>query len=139
MKDGEMKLERREINLFIDDVRMPSECALYMHRRIGKLNTMYINEDWIICRDFFQFVRALKKNDLSKIKTVSFDHDLADIHYDPSSDTESFAYNEKDGYDCGFVMKQMFEQKGIPLPQIFIHSMNPVGAERIAHLFKNKT
>jgi hypothetical protein len=121
--------------IFLDDIRSPSECASYMHKRIGALNPLYIKGDWYIVRNYDSFTEAITKY-LNDITHVSFDHDLADCHYDPDTWTESFVYQEKTGYDCAKWMKEYYEYRKKDLPIMFVHSMNPVGTERIINLFK---
>ena len=122
------------MKLFLDDVRNPSECVHYMYQRIGKLNPIYL-EDWHLVRNYKEFKEFVDKN-IGKITHVSFDHDLADIHYDPSTWTESFKYHEETGLDCAKYLKQLYEETNTPLPIMFVHSMNPVGTENIINLFK---
>jgi hypothetical protein len=62
---------------------------------------------------------------------VSFDHDLAEIHYDPKTYTESFKYEEKTGYDAAKWMCDYCWTNGLPLPEFNCHSANPVGRENI--------
>lgn len=123
------------MKLFLDDIRMPQECIHYMHKRIGDKNQIYL-EDWMIVRNYKEFVDAVTKH-IDIITHVSFDHDLADIHYDPTTWTESFVYQEETGYDCAKWFKQFYEEKHKELPVIIVHSMNPVGTEKILNLFKN--
>lgn len=122
------------MKLFLDDVRNPSECVHYMYKRIGELNPIYL-EEWTIVRDFDQFIKVVQKS-YKEITHVSFDHDLADVHYDPKTWTESFVYKEKTGYDCAKWMKYFYISKKKNLPVMFVHSMNPIGTERIINLFK---
>jgi hypothetical protein len=61
---------------------------------------------------------------------------LADIHYDPSTWTENFKYHEETGYDCAKWMKTFYESKEKELPEIYVHSMNPVGTQNIINVFK---
>lgn len=79
---------------------------------------------------------------IDKITHVSFDHDLADEHYDPSMFEDKHKYNviskffeEKTGYECALWMKVFYEERKKDLPTIFVHSMNPVGTEKIKNLF----
>ncbi len=123
------------MKLFLDDIRCPSECASYMHRRIGKLNPIYIEGEWYIVRNFDAFVEAVKKY-YNEITHISFDHDLADVHYNPSTWTQSFVYHEQTGYDCAKWMKEFYKEQKKELPIMFVHSMNPVGTENIINLFK---
>lgn len=106
-----------------------------MYKRIGALNPIYL-EEWHVVRNFedFQDIIHVFHEDITH---VSFDHDLADAHYDPSTWTESFVYQEKTGYDCAKWMKDYYTENNIPLPIMFVHSMNPVGTERIINLFKS--
>ena len=97
--------------LYLDDVRCPK------------------TEGWDVVRTYDDFVDWITKNGLPE--EVSFDHDLAEIHYDPSTQTEGFKYYEKTGYDaakwmCGYCM-----ENGLPIPEYNCHSANPVGRENI--------
>ncbi|HEX5185705.1 MAG TPA: cyclic-phosphate processing receiver domain-containing protein [Nitrososphaeraceae archaeon] len=122
-------------NLFLDDIRCPEECVHYMHRRIGPKNPLYIEEDWKIARNFDEFIYHIQVYGLPKL--ISFDHDLADIHYNPKTQQESFAYNEKTGYDCAkWLINYCIDNKE-KLPEYFVHSMNLVGTENILNLFKS--
>lgn len=131
------------MKLFLDDVRQPENCVGYMYTRIGKLNPIYL-EEWKIVRDFREFCQFIESY-YDKITHVSFDHDLADEHYDPSMFADddyryeeiSNSFKERTGYDCAKWMIEFFKEKNHPLPQfIFIHSMNPIGREKIKNLFK---
>lgn len=122
------------MKVFLDDVRQPNECAKYMHTRIGNLNPIYL-EDWKIVRNYKEFTAIITAN-FDKITHISFDHDLADIHYNPETQQESFAYCEETGYDCADWVKRFYESQQLPLPVLFVHSMNPVGTKRIINLFK---
>ena len=122
------------MKLFLDDVRHPQDCLMYMHRRIGKLNPIYA-EEWVIVRNYVEFCATVKEN-VDIITHISFDHDLADIHYDPTTWTESFIYHEETGYDCALYVKEYYAMVNNDLPIMFVHSMNAVGTERIINLFK---
>ena len=39
------------------------------------------------------------------------------------------------GYECALWMKVFYEERKKDLPTIFVHSMNPVGTEKIKNLF----
>jgi len=120
--------------IFLDDIRQPNECAKYMHTRIGKYNSIYL-EDWVIVRNYDEFVLEVSKN-FPNISHISFDHDLADIHYDPSTGKESFEYDEKTGYDAAKWLKDYYKNNAHPLPILYVHSMNPVGTQNIINVFK---
>ena len=113
-------------NLFLDDVRQPMAMAP---------NPLYTMEEWIVVKNFEEFVGYITDNGLPEM--VSFDHDLADIHYNPSTQQESFQYRERTGYDCAkwLVAYCMAENK--LLPKYLCHSANPVGKENILILLNN--
>lgn len=122
------------MKLFLDDVRLPEDCAKYMHLRIGKENPIYL-EDWKTVRTFGAFITEVNEHG-TEITHISFDHDLADEHYNPDTWNEKHDYKEETGYDCAKYVKEWFDCRNLQLPVIFIHSMNPVGTMKILNLFK---
>lgn len=120
------------IKLFLDDIRLPSEVSNYFTP--VKYRTLYRKEGWIIVRNYNDFVNYIESNELPEL--ISFDHDLADDHYDPSTWTESFEYHEKTGYHCALYLLDYCYNKGYNVPQCLCHSMNPVGKKRIEDLLK---
>lgn len=123
------------MKVFLDDVRQPEEAATYMHLRIGKLSPIYL-EDWEVVKNYKQFTNLIS-NYYREITHVSFDHDLADIHYDPKTWRESFKYHEETGYDCAKYLLNFYKERNLKLPIMFVHSMNSVGTQNIINLFKN--
>jgi len=121
------------MKLFLDDVRCPEACIHYMHKRIGKDNPIYL-EYWEIVRTYEHFCKFLQDN-IKEITHISFDHDLADVFYDPKTQQEYFAYGEKTGYDCAKFTKNLYSELKLDLPILYVHSMNPVGTENIIKLF----
>lgn len=126
------------MKVFLDDIRIPMDCISYMHRRIGRENLLY-QEHWRIVRNYEEFVDVISKYS-KNITHVSFDHDLSDEHYHDSMFSSPDEYNklvfkEKTGFDCARWMKNFFEESGIKLPIIFVHSMNPVGRKNIIDLY----
>jgi hypothetical protein len=130
------------VRIFLDDVRKPEMCLSYMHRRIGKLSPIY-GEKWTIVRNYEDFVKAVEKN-FPDISHISFDHDLAIDHYDPTMlDLAGDAYNklydtfsERTGYDAALWLKAFYKARNEPLPVLFVHSLNPVGTRNIINVFK---
>ena len=128
------------MKLFLDDVRNPSDCFSYMYKRIGPLNAIYLESDWLIVRNYEQFKQAIISH-YDKITHISFDHDLADGHYHESMN-DPIAYSkhletiiEKTGTDCAKFVKEFYQ--GTPMiPIMFVHSMNPVGTQNIINVWK---
>lgn len=119
--------------LFLDDVRMPADVGNYMLP--VELRPMYRKEDWQIVRNFDEFRQWILDNGLPDV--VSFDHDLAALHYDPSTWKEGFKYLDETGYDCARWMVDFCIHEKLPLPEFFIHSMNPIGAANIRNFLEN--
>jgi hypothetical protein len=94
---------------------------------------MYTMEEWVIVKDYEEFTKVItEKMALGEFPIkVSFDHDLADIHYDPSTWTETFVYKEKTGYDAAMWLVNLCIDNGLALPTCYVHSQNGVGAKRI--------
>lgn len=114
--------------LFLDDERYPKQVTwvdlpLY---------------DWTIVRNYNEFVKIITKQGLPK--AISFDHDLAIEHYpfmEPDGGisnptTISYeSYREKTGYDAAKWLVEYCRYHKTPLPEYYIHTMNPVGRENI--------
>ena len=119
-------------NLFLDDVRNPSDCVNYMYTPI------YTSVDWIIVRTYDEFVKTIIENGLPEI--ISFDHDLADEHYDYQEHLDGDYYDimtEKTGYHCAKWLIDYCIDNNKELPAtILIHSMNPAGSMNIKSLFQ---
>lgn len=119
-------------NLFLDDVRTPEQTANHMPPNVASL---YRTQEWITVRDYESFVKVVEEQGVPSM--VSFDHDLADIHYDPSTWTEGFEYHEKTGLDCAKWLLQHCQQNKLALPDvILVHSQNPVGRQNILNEFQ---
>jgi hypothetical protein len=106
------------------------------------LNPIYVEGEWYIVKNYTQFVQAILKHQIH-ITHISFDHDLADDHYDISMYWGKDKYaehltksKEKTGYDCAKFMKEYYDEMKLSYPVMFVHSMNPVGTENIINLFK---
>jgi hypothetical protein len=96
--------------------------------------------EWVTVRSYDEFVKYITENGLPE--AISFDHDLADEHYDPDmygSETYNKLYDNfvfKTGYDCAKWMIKycIANEKDLPAA-ILIHSMNPAGKQNIKNLF----
>jgi len=107
----------RELYLYVDDSRIP------------------LDSKWIVAKDYYEFTKILDEKGLESFKIISLDHDLGDTA------KEEFHTNvfinaileydniiEKTGMDCAKYMIDMSMDSNVPLPKIFIHSANPIGA-----------
>lgn len=138
-------------NLFLDDERKPGDVRW----------TVLPNVTWEIVRNYDEFVKTITSFGVPDF--VAFDHDLADAHYVAmlkeveatkkdekftfwmeSEDVEypglnlTFDYGpEKTGYDCAKWLVDFCCDRGVKFPKYVVHSLNPVGAERIRHYIEN--
>lgn len=129
-------MESEKYNLFLDDLRNPDVCSKYTN------NPIYDKVRWEIVRNYDQFVTFVTANGLPEI--VSFDHDLADEHYNEDMYNGSEVYNkhyetfiEKTGHDCVKWMVDYCLDNKKPFPIWYIHSMNPTGSENMKGLILN--
>lgn len=122
--------------LFLDDKRNPVHCVSYMQHRIGRRNPIYLENGWVICRNFKSFVSTIEEMGLPDF--VSFDHDLADEHYNDILDfgiIDYGSYVEKTGYEAAKWLVNYCLDHKLELPEYAVHSDNPVGAGNIlSHL-----
>lgn len=140
---GHIELQTQHLMmLFLDDYRNPIDCFSYMHSRIGNLNSIYLEKDWCVVKNYPQFIKAVDKFS-GQLTHVSFDHDLVDSHYvNPDSldyNSDYFITNDsnKTGYHAALYLKFLYQESGIKLPIILVHSMNIVGVENIYKVFND--
>ena len=120
-----MKTDKKR--LYLDDVRTP------------------IGTDWVIVRNYDQFVSTIRLYGLEKFEVISLDHDLGDEsmieYYSNVKKNYELNYdnivNEKTGYDCCKFLVAESMTKNIPLPQIYIHSANPIGSGNMLGYINN--
>ena len=115
-------------NLFLDDdpSRIPH-----------KLNWIELPlVEWVIVRTYDEFVKYIERNGLPT--RVSFDHDLADNHYQEYHRADQYDkqlnYNnckEKTGYHAALFLAEYCIKNKFNIPQYFIHSMNYMGKQNI--------
>ncbi len=109
-----------KLRLYLDDVRTP------------------VSEDWIVVRNYDEFVSTINLNGLESFDLISLDHDLGEgamvEYYTNVKVRNELDYNripEKTGMDCcRFLVHESMDKK-INLPQIYIHSANPIGSENM--------
>lgn len=128
--------------VFLEDnpKRLPSNCG-WMQSRIGPEAVLFEDDRaWEVVRSYNDFVKLVKQH-FAWITHVSFDHDLGDEHYSIMSQNGDWNKyyategHEMTGYDAAKWMKEFFIEKGMPLPKIYVHSLNPVGGQNILNLF----
>jgi len=129
-------------NLFLDDERFPvnrgtqgSQMSAY--DLTG--NKRYFLLDWIIVRNFGDFVKAIEERGLPLI--CSFDHDLKDFHYyhyqtyTVYTGKIDYTVVEGTGYECAKWLINYLLDNDLDAPEILIHTQNTVGARNIRKLF----
>lgn len=120
-----MKVNKR-LRLYLDDIRTP------------------VDDDWIVVRNYDDFVAQIKLNGLANFEVISLDHDLGEgamvEYYTNVKNNYMLDYNninERTGMDCcRYLVSESMNEK-IPLPQIYIHSANPIGAGNMMGYINN--
>ena len=119
--------------IYLDDVRTP----------IPNPSTHEISE-WIVVRNYDEFVAKVTEIGLENIALISLDHDLGDTAMMEwrTNVCRNFTLNydnieEKTGMDCAHWVVNKAVSTGIYLPITYVHSANPVGAENISNLINN--
>jgi hypothetical protein len=114
--------------LFLDDIRNPKDCANGLVP--SHLNKFYWENDWFIVRSHNDFVDWITNNGLPNF--ISFDHDLADVHYtmDFSKDSGNQG-TEKTGLDSAKWLGDYCLDNKLKLPNFVVHSQNPIGKTNI--------
>lgn len=121
----------KKVRLFLDDFREPEDAAYINPSKAQEYET----EDWAVVKNFHEFVFFIQMNGIPDV--ISFDHDLADEHYTPESISYD-VFKEKTGYHCmKWLINCILNNKIEKLPEVYIHSQNPVGAENLKLLWYN--
>lgn len=123
--------------LFLDDYRNPKDCVSYMHKFLGSKNVMYLEKDWIICKDMPSFIKTITTRGIPDV--VSFDHDLRDEHYMVpfgawETDPSVMQQFDDTGYDCAVWLINYCATNKKKYPFMVIHSANKAGRHRIANV-----
>ena len=111
--------------IYLDDVRTP------------------IDKDWLVVRNFHEFVNLVNKVGLENIELISLDHDLGDsamrewhknVYHNYTLNYDNIT--EKTGMDC---TKWLVEQwlNGAPVCHVMIHSANAVGSANMMGYINN--
>jgi hypothetical protein len=119
-----MKINKHKI--YLDDVRTP------------------LDGSWTIVRNYDEFVSTVMYFGLENIELISLDHDLGDTamqeYFNNVSPHYTLDYNniqEKTGLHCAKWLVAESMNKKIPLPQIYVHSANPIGSANIMGYINN--
>ena len=130
--------------LFLDDIRIPKDAIGLVS---SNLNQIYWDNDWSIVRNYFEFCNYIQKFGLPDF--ISFDHDLADDHYNDLFSDENWSkndndivlkydeYKEKTGYESAKWLVDWCLENKKSLPQCVVHSANPVGKQNIETYLNN--
>jgi len=115
-----------KIYLYLDDVRTPTD------------------DRWQVVRNHEEFVAHIRMRGLENYEVISLDHDLGDTamqeYYNNVRDNYTIDYKnitEKTGMDCAKRLVAESTTKKIPLPQIYIHSANPIGSANMMGYINN--
>jgi hypothetical protein len=119
-------MRTEKIKLYLDDVRTPND------------------ETWVVVRNYDEFVEKINLHGLESFDVISLDHDLGEgamvEYYTNVKNNYTLDYNnieEKTGYDCCKYMVNISMTKNIPLPQIYVHSANPIGSANMMGYINN--
>jgi hypothetical protein len=115
-----------KIRIYLDDVRTPID-----------------KENWVIVRNYNEFVTAIMDYGLDNIELISLDHDLGDSamkeFFNSFEKGQELNYNnitEKTGMDC---VKWLVNQwmNGAPVVDVVVHSANPIGSANMMGYINN--
>jgi hypothetical protein len=117
-----------KFNIYLDDVRTPK------------------NNEWIIVRNYDEFVSTVSRIGFENIHIISLDHDLGDSaiseyinNVKPNYILNYDNVKEKTGLDCAKWLVEYFyysTNKTI-FPNVFTHSANPIGSANIIGYINN--
>ncbi len=112
--------------LYLDDARTP------------------IPDKWEVVRNYDEFVAHIRLNGLENYEVISLDHDLGDTamseyfnNVSPNFELNYDNIKEKTGMDCARWLVNESLTHNIPLPQIYVHSANPIGSANIMGYVNN--
>lgn len=119
-------MRKNKIWLYLDDVRIPTE------------------GEWQVVRNYDEFISHINLNGLENYEVISLDHDLGEgamqeyyTNVKPHYELDYKRIDEKTGMDCARFLVAEAMNKRIPLPTIYVHSANPIGAANIMGYINN--
>jgi hypothetical protein len=114
------------IRVYLDDIRTPVE------------------PNWVVVRDYDEFVKFVGETGLDNIEVISLDHDLGRSamheYYTNVSPNYKLDYDnitEKTGYDCAKWLVDESMKNKVRLPEVVVHSANPIGSANITGYINN--
>lgn len=122
-------------NLFLDDIRIPFSTQKGVQTAFAvTLDKIYQREEWVIVRNYYQFIDTVETKGLPKM--VSFDNDLG-LTYEIESiplrfqNISNVTSEEKTGYDALKWLCEYCLNNNKELPVVKIHSANNVGIQNM--------
>jgi hypothetical protein len=119
-------MKKDKLYVYLDDVRTPKA------------------DNWEVVRNYDEFVSHIKIHGLENYEVISLDHDLGEgamvEYYTNVKPNYELDYNripEKTGMDCARWLVAESMHTKIPLPAIYVHSANPIGAANIMGYVNN--
>ena len=113
------------MKIYLDDVRTP------------------IDSDWIIVRNYDEFISKVKEIGFENIELISLDHDLGDtamtewhrnVYHNYTLNYDNIV--EKTGMDCAkWLVEQWLE--GSPVVDVVVHSANAIGSANMMGYINN--
>ena len=115
----------KKTKIYLDDIRTP------------------VSSEWVVVRNYDEFVEKVQEIGFENIDTISLDHDLGDSAmrewYGNVYKNYVLDYNnitEKTGYDCAkWLVEQWLEGK--PVVKVVTHSANAIGSANIMGYINN--
>lgn len=116
----------KKVRIYLDDVRIPTQ------------------DEWLVAKNYEEFVKLIETHKLENIELISLDHDLGDSamveYYNNVKDNYTLDYNnieEKTGFDCCKFLVNYSLDNDTPLPLVYIHSANPIGSSNMMGYINN--
>lgn len=127
--------------LFLDDFRTPKLVPQYDYATAIQA-PFRKEEEWdVVCNynEFVSYIQEYYEINKSLPELISFDHDLADEHYQAQTQEaiDNMNSEEKTGYDCAKWLADFCMDNDLKLPKYLCHSQNPTGKENITKFLDN--
>ena len=128
-------------HLFLDDIRHPYDCLRYTTKFMPQDKSSYAKLSWVIARSGDEFANIIterfSKGEFPSL--ISFDHDLADDHYDQKMYNGAYPekFAEQTGNECAKFLVEFCIEHDLEMPICWVHSMNPIGAQRIQNTLED--